>query len=206
MSSGASESARSRYRAAAARSPSWFIAIQASSASAGASSGSSAIALSTAARASGNASRSASGWLPPGWYRPTTGRPSRCITRDRFRAPSGTAQSIAHSPRPCPGDIAVAPGGTRDTPRRSAFGAVGAAPSNSDPELRHDRRGNLVLHSEHVIERAIVGLRPQMRAVGRANQLRGDSDAIAGLSHRAFQHVGDLQSVGDRGDIQLPCP
>ena len=73
------------------------------------------------------------------------------------------------------------------------------------PDLQrlHDRAGNLVLHRENVIERPVIGLRPQVRAVGGADQLRGNAQLVAGLAHTAFQHMGDVQLLRDLSDLDV---
>ncbi len=63
------------------------------------------------------------------------------------------------------------------------------------------RPGDLVLDSEHVGELAVVGLRPQVIAVGRVDELRGDADLIARLAHAALEHGGDVQLVRDVAHI-----
>ena len=52
-----------------------------------------------------------------------------------------------------------------------------------------DLAGDLVLDRKDIFEAAVVGVRPQVRAVGCAYQLRGDADLVAGLAHAAFKHV-----------------
>ena len=61
--------------------------------------------------------------------------------------------------------------------------------------------GDLVLHLEDVRQVAIVGLRPQVVAVGRANQLSADAQHLAALAHAALQHVGHPELAGDRADV-----
>src|SRR5438477_8951945 len=51
--------------------------------------------------------------------------------------------------------------------------------------------GDFVLKIEHVFERAIEAVRPEMCARLGIDQLCGDPNATAGLAHRAFKHVTD---------------
>jgi hypothetical protein len=65
-------------------------------------------------------------------------------------------------------------------------------------EQRHLERGDdmardVVLDSEDVIERPVVGLGPQAIAVGRLDQLRGDTYLAARLAHTALEHMCYVQ-------------
>ena len=59
---------------------------------------------------------------------------------------------------------------------------------------------DLVLDGEDVVELAVVGLRPQLGAGRRIDQLHGDPHRVAGPAHRAFQYVRHVQGAGDVGD------
>lgn len=85
---------------------------------------------------------------------------------------------------------------------------------------RHrDLFGNLLLHRNGVFLAAVEVFRPQVKAVGRAHQLRGDTQALAGPAHRALDDVRhahprrdvlhrqvlplEMERGGARGDQQL---
>ena len=70
-----------------------------------------------------------------------------------------------------------------------------------DVEHTGDLLGNVELHGERVGQRAIVGLRPQMDAVGCADQLRGDARMLALAPHAAFEHVADAELLTDGTQI-----
>ena len=48
---------------------------------------------------------------------------------------------------------------------------------------------DVVLHLEDIGQIAVVAVSPQMRAVGRVDELRRDTHAIARPPNRAFQHT-----------------
>ena len=66
-----------------------------------------------------------------------------------------------------------------------------------------DGCGNLVLNGKHVHQVAIVAFRPQVVAVLGLDQLGGDANAVAGLAHRAFQHVADAQFPCNLRHVQV---
>ena len=59
------------------------------------------------------------------------------------------------------------------------------------------RGGDVVLHLKDVLHVAIVGLRPEMHAVGGADQLRGHANRAACTAHAALEHVRDAQGSGN---------
>jgi hypothetical protein len=61
-----------------------------------------------------------------------------------------------------------------------------------------DALGDLGLHLEQVVERAIEPLGPQRVAVGGAHELRADARAVAGAAHAADQHVVHAQLARHR--------
>ncbi len=85
----------------------------------------------------------------------------------------------------------------RGAPRRQRGAQQGIA------QRAHDRAGNLVLHLEKVIERAIVGLRPQVIAGVGPDQLSRDAYRVAGFAYAAFEHVGDVQRPRNIGNRRL---
>ena len=66
-----------------------------------------------------------------------------------------------------------------------------------DLELLDHVGRDLVLDREDVVELAVVGLRPQVRVGAGVDQLRGDPHRVAGLAHRAFEHVRHVQRARD---------
>ena len=60
-----------------------------------------------------------------------------------------------------------------------------------------DADRHLVLEIEHVFERAVEAVGPEMRAGRGIDQLRGDAHALAGLAHRAFEHVAHAEFAPD---------
>ena len=64
-----------------------------------------------------------------------------------------------------------------------------------------DRGGDLVLQLEDVRDLAVVGLRPQVRTVGRPDQLGGDPERVAGFPDTALEHVVDAERLRDRRDV-----
>ena len=56
---------------------------------------------------------------------------------------------------------------------------------------------HLVLDGEDVLQLAIVALGPEMRVMGRVDQLRGDAHPVAGAPHAAFDEVADAEPAGD---------
>jgi hypothetical protein len=68
-------------------------------------------------------------------------------------------------------------------------------------ELRLDRRNDrvcdLVLDSEHVGKIAVIALGPDVPAGDDVIELRSNANAIAVLSHAAFDHVADPKFFAD---------
>jgi hypothetical protein len=68
-----------------------------------------------------------------------------------------------------------------------------------------DRPGHLVLDGEDVGEIAIVALRPELIAVGDADELGRDAQAAAGLLDAAIEHRGDGEGAPDLAGVgRLP--
>ena len=55
----------------------------------------------------------------------------------------------------------------------------------------------LILELEHIFDRAVEPVGPQMRAGFGLDQLRGDADPAAALAHRAFEHIAHAQFAPD---------
>ena len=71
-----------------------------------------------------------------------------------------------------------------------------------------DLARDLVLDGEDVLKRPVVGLRPEVRAVGRTDQLRGDTDAVTRLADAPLEDVIDperLRDVRDRHVLTFEC-
>ena len=64
-------------------------------------------------------------------------------------------------------------------------------------------RRHVVLHVEYIGQVAVEAFRPDMAAGGRVDQLGGDPDARAGLSHAPLKHVTDAESPADLAQIDV---
>ena len=60
-----------------------------------------------------------------------------------------------------------------------------------------DADGDLVLKLEHVFQRAVEAVGPQMRAGFGIDQLPGDAHPVAALAHRAFEHIAHAEFAPD---------
>ncbi len=60
---------------------------------------------------------------------------------------------------------------------------------------------DLVLHREDVVQRAIVGLRPQVIAVCGIDQLRRDANLHAALLHAALEDVCDVELLANIAQV-----
>ena len=70
-----------------------------------------------------------------------------------------------------------------------------------DVEHAGDLLGDIELHGERILQRAIVGLRPDVDAVGSSHQLRGDPGSFAFAAHAAFKHSGDAEFLADGAKV-----
>ena len=61
------------------------------------------------------------------------------------------------------------------------------------------------LNVKHVLQLAIVDLRPQCVTVLRSDELHGDPESISLLAHTALKNVFDSQSFADRARIVVPA-
>ena len=57
--------------------------------------------------------------------------------------------------------------------------------------------GDLVLQLEHVFERAVEAVGPEMRAGFGIDQLPGDAHPVAALAHRTFEHIAHAKLAAD---------
>lgn len=53
--------------------------------------------------------------------------------------------------------------------------------------------GGLSLDREHVLELPVLTMRPDAAAIGGADDVDGDADALAQLTHRTLDQVGDAE-------------
>jgi len=60
-----------------------------------------------------------------------------------------------------------------------------------------DTDGDFVLKFEHVFERAIEAVGPEMRSSLGVNQLRGDAHPVPALADRAFEDIADAEFAAD---------
>ena len=65
------------------------------------------------------------------------------------------------------------------------------------PQRLHDASRHVALKSENVLHVAVIVLRPEMKAIGHVDKLRGNSQLVAGLAHTAFQHRAHVQLLAD---------
>ena len=70
-----------------------------------------------------------------------------------------------------------------------------------------DALGDLVLEVEEVVDDAVIGIGPEMRAACRIDELRGDAHAVAGLAQAALEHVADAELARDLAHVdgRVPC-
>src|ERR1700758_532968 len=59
------------------------------------------------------------------------------------------------------------------------------------------RRSHFILQIEHIFERAVEAVGPEMRAGFGLDQLPNDADAVAGLADRAFEQVAHAEFAPD---------
>jgi len=61
--------------------------------------------------------------------------------------------------------------------------------------------GDVQLHGETVLQRAVVGMRPKVVTVAGADQLGGDACTLALAAHAAFEHGGHAQRLADLAQV-----
>ena len=66
-----------------------------------------------------------------------------------------------------------------------------------DPQRLDHVADDVVLDRERIAQVALVAVRPHVRTVGGADQLRVDPDPVAQFLHAAFQHVGHAQLLAN---------
>src|SRR5438876_782524 len=71
----------------------------------------------------------------------------------------------------------------------------------SGAQRAHDGPGDLVLNGEHVVQRTIVALRPEVAPVVGRGELRRDAQPITRLPHRPLEHGRDAEQGADGADV-----
>ena len=113
-------------------------------------------------------------------------------------APSGAGRAAAWRGSRAPSGRGCTPRGRRST----AAGARRARRRERDLQLLDDRQRELVLDGEDVPGVAVEPLRPQVEAVGHADQLRRDAQPAARGTHAALEHGVDVQDPADLADVE----
>ena len=65
------------------------------------------------------------------------------------------------------------------------------------------RGGNLGLKFQHIAYVPVIGLRPQVKARDRIDQLRGDADGVRGAPHAPFEHCAHVEFARDGADVRV---
>src|SRR5208282_5131870 len=71
----------------------------------------------------------------------------------------------------------------------------------ADLHLGRQDQGDFVLDGEDIVDAAVVAFRPEVRAVGRVDQLRRDPDAGAGLANAALQNISHAKLLRDLAEV-----
>lgn len=85
--------------------------------------------------------------------------------------------------------------------RQATCIGVGGLAEKRGAQLLHHRLGDVVLHSEDVVERPVIRLRPELNAVRRLHQLDRDPHAVPRLAHAPVQERRHVQPLADHGEI-----
>ena len=77
-------------------------------------------------------------------------------------------------------------------------------------ERRRDLLGDVRLHAKRVFRLSIVVLRPQVKAVGCPNELRGNAQPVAVPPNRPLDDMGNAELRSDLGDryvlaLEMKC-
>src|SRR2546429_426348 len=78
--------------------------------------------------------------------------------------------------------------------------------SERDLERAYDGPRDFVLHREHVLDVALVLLRPELIATRGVDQLGIHPDAAAGAPHRALEQRRNVQLLPDLAGVHVPVP
>src|SRR6516225_12390159 len=84
-----------------------------------------------------------------------------------------------------------------ETVRALTLGSLYLGLAQTGFDRANDAQGNLVLHRENVVERAIVALGPDMPAAPRLDQLCRQTDAVASLAQAAFEDIAHAELAAD---------
>src|ERR1700732_2197176 len=76
-----------------------------------------------------------------------------------------------------------------------------AATGQAQLQRGHDRTGDVVLDSKHVLHLAVEPLRPEAETVGDLDELGGDAELGAHPAEAAFQHRLHTKGVSDLADV-----
>ena len=87
-----------------------------------------------------------------------------------------------------------------------AAGAALADPEQRDLQRRRHRLCNVILHREDVGQLAVVGVRPEVKAVSNLDQLCRDPHAVALFAHAAFENRARVQLLTDRTEVARSYP
>src|SRR2546430_17192258 len=79
---------------------------------------------------------------------------------------------------------------------------VGDVGQEGGAQRADDGAGDFVLNREHVVQRAIVALRPQGAPVVGGGELRRDAQPDARLPHRPLEHGRDPEQRADAADVR----
>jgi len=76
-------------------------------------------------------------------------------------------------------------------------------------QFRLDRSGNsggdFVLHGKHVVDLAVVSIRPELKAGRGVGQARRDAHAMAGFADAAFEHIARAKLPAGFDGIDRPA-
>ena len=64
-------------------------------------------------------------------------------------------------------------------------------------QLLRDRPGNLLLHGEHVVQRPVVGLRPEVKSVVRVHELGRDPQTVTLFADAPLNEVLNVELSPD---------
>ena len=85
--------------------------------------------------------------------------------------------------------------------RTADFGGVQGRLDNAGDTDRH-----FVLELEHICQRTVEAIRPEMGGGLGLDQLRGDAHPVAALAHRAFEDIADPELASELAANRPPAP
>src|SRR5439155_6054890 len=80
-----------------------------------------------------------------------------------------------------------------------------AARAEFDLQRRDDGPRNILLDSEHILELAVVCIRPQLVPIAGAHELRRDANAVAAAPDAPLEYGTDVQLAADLVHVDLPA-